>query len=213
MKRVCVVAVHPDDETLGCGGAILKHLMWGDEVSCILVTGGNSNQMETWKKVKNEYGFANVFEFNLSELSLMDMSLNQLIPLFSNTFNKIKPQILYIPNRSDAHSDHKAVYQAISATSKSFRYPYIERLLMCEVMSETDFALPLNENVFIPNYFIDISEVYPRKEKILEYYQSELLPYPLTRSVNSIRALNRYRGSQINAEFAESFMLIKEIKR
>lgn len=212
-KRICVIAVHPDDETLGCGGTILKHLKNGDEVYCILVTKGNKEQGTIWDKVKELYNFTSVIELGFPELDLMDISLNKLIPTISKAFNEIQPQIIYIPNRSDAHSDHKAVFSAVSACTKSFRYPYIEQVLMMEVISETDFALQLPENLFIANYFVDISEHFERKQQILSLYNNEFLPYPQTRNLETMAALNRYRGSQINAEYAEAFMSIKTIMR
>ena len=198
MKRVCIIAVHPDDETLGCGGTILKHQENGDEVHCILITQGNSEQTVIWEQVKKEYNFTSLHELNLPELDLMDLSLNKLIPPISKVFNEIKPQVIYIPNRSDAHSDHKAVF---------------EQVLMMEVISETDFALPLPEGVFIANYYVDITKQFERKQQILNIYESELLPYPQTRNLDTMKALNRYRGSQINAEYAEAFMSLKTIVR
>lgn len=213
MKKVVVISVHPDDETLGCGGTILKHLKNGDEVHCILVTGGNYEQQQTWNKVKTLYNFTSVVELGFPELELMDISLNRLIPPISKVFNEIRPQILYIPNRSDAHSDHKAVFHAVASCTKSFRYPYIEQVLMIEVISETDFSLPLPESVFIANYYVDITDEMSQKNEIIKLYQSEMLPYPMTRNKSTIAALNRYRGSQINAEYAEAFMSIKTIIR
>lgn len=213
MKRVCIIAVHPDDETLGCGGTILKHQENGDEVHCILITQGNSEQTVIWEQVKKEYNFTSLHELNLPELDLMDLSLNKLIPPISKAFNEIKPQVIYIPNRSDAHSDHKAVFAAVSSCTKAFRYPYVEQVLMMEVISETDFALPLPEGVFIVNYYVDITKQFERKQQILNIYESELLPYPQTRNLDTMKALNRYRGSQINAEYAEAFMSLKTIVR
>ena len=84
---------------------------------------------------------------------------------------------------------------------------------MCEVISETDFAPILGENTFSPNYFIDISEVFIKKIEILKMFGSELLPYPMTRNQSAIEALNRYRGTLINAEYAEAFMSIPTIVR
>lgn len=212
-EKVCVIAVHPDDETLGCGGTILKHLRKGDEVHCVFVTGGNENQKSIIQKVSDAYRLTSVVNFDFPELMLQDISLNQLIPQFSSLFFKIEPTILYIPNRSDMHSDHRAVYNAISACTKSFRYPFIKQILMCEVISETDFVLGLPEMMFIPNYYVDISETFEEKLRILELYQSELLPYPMTRNLNTMESLNRYRGSLINSEYAEAFMSIKTIVR
>ena len=213
MKRVIVISVHPDDETLGCGGTILKHLKNGDEVHCILITGGNREQQIVWNRVKEAYNFTSVAELNFPELDLMDISLNKLIPPITKTFNVIKPQIIYMPNRSDAHSDHKAVFNAVASCTKSFRYPYIEQVLMSEVISETDFALPLPESVFIANYFVDITEEMNKKNEIMKLYESEMLPYPQTRNESTMVALNRYRGSQIGVEYAEAFMSLKTIVR
>lgn len=212
-KKICVVAVHPDDETLGCGGTILKYLSQGDEVHCILVTKGNEEQSKIWEKVVEAYQFTSVTGLNLPELELMDISLNELIPPISKAISSIRPQVLIIPNRSDAHSDHKAIFNAVSSCTKAFRYPFLEQVLMMEVISETDFALPLPEGQFIANYFVDITEQYQRKEEIMKIYESELLPYPQTRNISTMQALNRYRGSLINAEYAEAFMNLKTIVR
>jgi hypothetical protein len=84
---------------------------------------------------------------------------------------------------------------------------------MCEVISETDFALPIPENSFIPNHYVDISNTFLKKKEILAYYKEECLPYPYTRNEETMESLNRYRGSLINAEYAEAFMLIKSIER
>lgn len=213
MEKVVAVAVHPDDETIGCGGTIIKHLNKGDEVHCILVTKGNAEQKLIWDKVKETYHFTSVTELNFPELDLMDKSLNELIPPLSKSISAIQPQTIIIPNRSDAHSDHKAIFNAVASCTKAFRYPFIEKVLMMEVISETDFALPLPEGQFIANYYVDISEEFEKKQEILKIYEGELLPYPQTRNLNTMQALNRYRGSQINAEYAEAFMNLKTIVR
>ena len=213
MKKIVVISVHPDDETLGCGGTIIKHLNKGDEVYCILVTKGNSEQKAIWNKVKEAYQFTSVTELDFPELDLMDKSLNELIPPLSKAIATIQPQTIIIPNRSDAHSDHKAIFNAVASCTKAFRYPFIEQVLMMEVISETDFALPLPEGQFIANYYVDITKEFEKKQEILKIYESELLPYPQTRNLNTMQALNRYRGSQINAEYAEAFMNLKTIVR
>lgn len=212
-KKICVIAVHPDDETLGCGGTILKFLEQGDEVHCILITKGNQEQAKIWEKVAETYQFTSVTELNFHELKLMDISLNELIPPMSKAISSIEPQVLIIPNRSDAHSDHKAIFNAVASCTKAFRYPFIEQVLMMEVISETDFALPLPEGQFVANYYVDITNQYQQKEEILRFYENELLPYPQTRNLSTMQALNRYRGSQINAEYAEAFMNLKTIVR
>lgn len=211
MKKVLVVSVHPDDETLGCGGAILKHKEKGDKIYCIHVTNGNEYQQSIVDKIDSMFDFDEIVFFNLPELDLDDLSLNKLIPKFTKVFNRIKPEVLYIPNRSDVHSDHRKVFEALISSSKSFRFPFIKKILMCEIISETDFAPPLMENAFIPNCFSDITNYFEKKLEIIRIFEKELLDKPYTRSYFAIEALSKYRGSQINVKYAEAFMLIKEI--
>jgi len=213
MSKELVISVHPDDETLGCGGTILKHIISNNEVHCLFVTSGNDNQKQIIKKVSELYGFKSNICLGLSELILADMSLSDIIPRISSVIQQIEPETLYIPNRSDIHSDHRAIYNAVAVCTKSFRYPYVKKILMSEVISETDFSPALLENAFLPNYFIDITETFSKKIEILQLYESELLPYPQTRNTNAMKALNRYRGSLINSEYAEAFMSLKIIER
>ena len=213
MKKVCVIAVHPDDETLGCGGTILKHLKRGDEVHCVFVTDGDETQGVLIDQLAKHYGFTSVTRLGMPELKLADMSLNELVPALAGVMKKIAPNVLYIPNRSDAHSDHRAVFEALIACTKAFRFPFIEQILMCEVISETDFNLNLSEQVFNPNYFVDITDQWVYKKQAMKIFADQLLPYPQTRNVSTMEALNRYRGSLINTEYAEAFMALKIIVR
>ncbi|GHU19748.1 GlcNAc-PI de-N-acetylase [Spirochaetia bacterium] len=210
-KKILVIAVHPDDETLGCGGTLFKHKDSGDEIYCVYVTNGSKIQEPMISELSNVYGFKETMQLSFDEIKLADISLITIIEKLSSAINRIQPNYMYIPNRSDAHSDHRRVFEALIACTKTFRYPFIKRILMCEVISETDFVPALPENVFIPNVFVDISDFWEKKTKAIHIFESELLSAPFTRSINAIDALSRYRGSQINACYAEAFMLVKEV--
>lgn len=212
MKKVTVISVHPDDETLGCGGTLFKHKACGDSINCIFVTSGNADQRKMIAALEACYGFDTTICLDLSEITLADMPLGSIIGPLSQALNRLRPEILYIPNRSDVHSDHRKVFEALMACTKAFRYPYIEQILMCEVISETDFAPALTENAFVPNVYVDISFHMQQKREAIAIFQSELMEEPYTRSLSAIEALSRYRGSQINALHAESFMLLKMIR-
>lgn len=212
INKVLIISVHPDDETIGCGGTILKHKKDGDEVYCMHITEGNNHQKETILELKTRFNFNESFSLKFPEVILDDISLSKIIPPISNILQEVKPNIIYLPNRSDPHSDHRRVFDACQACIKSFRYPFLRKVMMMEVISETDFAPALPENQFIPNVFVDISEFFSTKLSILMLFESELLSPPFTRSLETMEAYNRYRGSQINAKYAECFMLIKEIR-
>ena len=211
-KKILCVAVHPDDETLGCGGTLLRHMEDGDSVECLFITDGNSSQQAVIDQVSEQYGFDRTHRLGLPDARLDEETGAVLVSSIAKVFQHVQPQVIYIPNRSDAHSDHRCIYQAIAACTKPFRFPYIKEVLMMEVMSETDCIPALPETAFIPNVFVDVSKQMARKVEILQSYQSEVMDYPYIRSSDSIRALSRYRGAQINVEFAEAFMMLKSIR-
>lgn len=210
-NKLLVISVHPDDETLGCGGTLLKYKDAGDEIYCVYVTDGNRHQAEAIPKLQELYRFTKAFRLGLPEITLEDISLSHIIPLVSGAITDARPTMVLLPNRSDPHSDHRRAFDACQACIKTFRYPYIKKVMMCEIQSETDFSPALPENMFIPTVYVDISTFIEEKMDILRVFDSELLDYPATRSRDSIRAHHRYRGSQANCEYAESFMLLKEI--
>lgn len=211
MKKVLVVAVHPDDETLGCGGTILKHISEGDEVSCVFVTSGNNNQKTIVDKVAKTYGFNSIHLLHIQELTLTDESLNSIITLLGNVIKKVKPNILYIPNRSDVHSDHRITFEACLPFTKQFRYPFIKEVYMMEVPSETEFAPSLLSLAFIPNTFVDITAYMDKKMEIMSLYDSEIMDEVYPRSNSSIEAMSRFKGSRIGVKYAEAFVQLMRI--
>jgi LmbE family N-acetylglucosaminyl deacetylase len=223
MKKVIVISAHPDDETLGVGGTLLKHRESGDELYWIIVTGISESagfaktRVESRRveidKVEGKYRFIKTFKLDYPTMSLSSGDLTTLIPSISKIFNEIKPEIIYTMNRSDAHSDHRIIFNAVISCTKSFRYPYVKQVLMYECLSETEFAAALPENVFIPNYYVDISPFIEQKLNIMEIFESELGLHPFPRSLENIRALAHYRGATVGVQFAEAFQLLKFIDK
>tara|TARA_B100001057_G_scaffold184276_1_gene184987 strand:+ start:540 stop:1211 length:672 start_codon:yes stop_codon:yes gene_type:complete len=223
MKKILIVAAHPDDETLGVGGTILKHKENGDHVSWLIVTniikeyGYNKLQIKSRKKeidlVAKKYNFDNVFKLEIPTSTLSTSSLFKLIPSISKIFNDLKPEVIYTMNRSDAHSDHRVIFDAIMSCTKSFRYPHVKSVLMYECLSETEFAPSLNEKVFQPNYFVDISKYLEKKLEIMRIYKSELGEHPFPRSLKNIKALATFRGASVGVKYSEAFQLIKYIDK
>jgi len=221
--KVLVVSAHPDDEILGCGGTLLKHKQAGDEIAWIIITNIFEHQgfekdriksrQEEISTVQKEVGFADVFKLDYPTMNLTDESLIRLIPQIGKIFNDFQPEVIYILNRSDAHSDHLITFKAVMACTKSFRHQYIKRVLMYECISETEFGSALPENVFIPNYFVNISDFMDRKLEIMKIYESELGEHPFPRSIENIKALAHFRGASVGVNYAESFQLLKYIDK
>ena len=223
MKRVIVISAHPDDEILGVGGTLLKHKKSGDNLAWIIITGISETQGFSKERVKSRefeiqrvsdsIGFSKVFRLNYPTMSLNPQIVNEIIPKISSIFNEFEPEVIYVLNRSDVHSDHRYTFDAISACTKSFRYPFIKKVLMYECLSETEFAPILPEKVFQPNYFVDISDFFKKKIEIMQIYSSELGEHPFPRSNRNIEALAVHRGAIVGVEYAEAFQVIKYIDK
>jgi LmbE family N-acetylglucosaminyl deacetylase len=222
MKKILVISAHPDDETLGAGGTLLKHKKQGDELYWLVVTNVFEHQGFSKERIKSRqdeirkvsafYGFAKTFLLDYPTMTITSETLLDMIPKISNVFKVVEPEVIYTLNRSDAHSDHRYLSDAVMACTKSFRYPYLKKVLMYECISETEFAPAFPEKVFIPNYFVDITEYIESKLEIMRIYESELGQPPFPRSEENIRALARFRGSSVGCHFAEAFQVVKIIE-
>jgi len=194
----------------------------GDQLYWLIVTNISEEQGFSKERVESRqieieevgslFGFEKVFKFDLPTMSLTSETMISLIPRISQVFLEVEPEIVYTLNRSDAHSDHRYLSQAVMACTKSFRYPFIKKVLMYECISETEFAPAFAENAFIPNYFIDISKYIEKKIEIMRVFESELSVPPFPRSEENIKALARFRGSIAGCHFAEAFQAVKVIE-
>ncbi|EIJ44062.1 putative LmbE-like protein [Beggiatoa alba B18LD] len=222
-RKVIVIAPHPDDETLGMGGTLLRHRAEGDDIYWLIITNistqqgfsserVNSRQAEI-AQVAEAFGFTETIKLDFPTMSLTDNDWQALIKAIVQVFLRIQPDTIYLPNRSDAHSDHRIIFDATMACTKTFRYPFIQRIFMYETVSETDFAPALPEKVFIANYFVDITAFFAQKIAIMQIYASELAPPPFPRSIENISAWATVRGAMAGVLHAEAFQIVKWIEK
>jgi len=221
MRKVLVLAVHPDDETLGCAGTLLKHKAAGDQLHWVIATTMTQStnfskediraRKEEIKRVASMYGFKTVTNLMLPTTKVDRFPLNKLVGKISKIFKDIKPDTVYLPFMNDAHSDHRKIFDAANSVTKVFRNSFIKRVYMMETPSETEYAPALKEFIFVPNYFVDISDYIRKKVEILKVYKSELGKVPFPRSIRNIKSLAISRGTQAGCNYAEAFMLLKEI--
>jgi N-acetylglucosamine malate deacetylase 1 len=217
IRDILVVAVHPDDETLGCGGVILKHKADGDRIHWMICT--NIDKGHKYYKTREKeinivggmYEFDSVHNLEVGTMRVDRYSMSELVGKISKVMNEVRPNIVYLPFKGDIHSDHRKIFEASYSCTKSFRYPFIEKIYMMEVLSETEFTPGAKEGSFIPNTFVDVSKYMDKKIEIMKVYESEIAEHPFPRSERNIRALATYRGATSNCDYAESFILIKEI--
>ncbi len=222
MSIVLAIAPHPDDETLGCGGALLRHKAEGDIIHWLIVTdmteaaGFSASAMKTREReiatVAKAYGFASVTRLGFPATRLDTLPTADIVAAIGKALNNIQPEVVYVPFSGDVHSDHRITFGAVAACGKWFRYPSIKRLIACEIPSETDFGLDPGRQPFRPNLFVDVAKWLDDKIRIMESFKGEMDAFPFPRSAEAIRALARHRGSQCGSDAAEAFMLLKETR-
>lgn len=221
MNTVLTIAVHPDDETLGCGGTLLRHKKSGDAINWLIVTAMKAScgyepaaisaRNKEIQKVYRSYGFDSVHQLNFATKGLDREPISELIAAIGKVIQAVRPSIIYLPFKDDVHTDHQMVFKAAYSCTKTFRYPFLKRILMMETISETEFAPPLSGWVFAPNVFVDVTNHFHKKIETMKIYRSELGRHPFPRNVENIESLAKLRGASAGCRFAEAFMLLKEI--
>jgi LmbE family N-acetylglucosaminyl deacetylase len=219
-ENFLIVAPHPDDEILGCGGIIKKYSQSGHLVYILIVTRGNSRlyQEEKIRNVRNEAREAHKY-LGVKETIFLDFPAPDLdtIPgaeISSAIFKVIsdfKINTVFLPHHGDLHHDHKAVFNSGLVASRPCNGNQVKRIFSYETLSETEWAVPTCNEVFIPTYFVDISDVIQFKLDALQCYKSQLREFPNPRSLRSVESLASLRGSTVGLSFAEAFMTIRII--
>ena len=219
--EVLVISAHPDDETLGCGGTLLKHRESGDRISWVVATVCHEPQ---WSRDLIERKAAEVdrvaaayaarlFKLGFPNAQLDTIGTHELMTPIERVIEEVRPKVVYLLHAGDIHTDHLALSTAVMSVLKPFYMARrgISRILGYETLSSTDAAPQRGERVFMPNVYSDITPYLERKIEIMGLYESEIHAEPMPRSRSAIRALARFRGSTVSTEYAEAFMMIREV--
>lgn len=222
-RSVLVVASHPDDEVLGCGGSIAKHSAQGDSVAVLFMADGvaarnpvASSQATVGRRRAAESACSLLGATDLTFLPYPDNQLDQ-VPLLQlaqeieKVVSRLQPEIVYTHHSSDVNVDHRRTHDAvITACRPQPGYP-VRRLLFFEVVSSTEWRPPSSLPPFAPQWFSDVSEYLQLKLEALEAYAEEMRAYPHSRSIEAVEHLARWRGATVGVTAAEAFELGREI--
>ena len=223
MKKILVIAPHPDDETLGCGGTLLRHVAEKDEIFWLVISETHEPQWsaETIQIKSDEvaavaeaYGMQDYFKLGLPAIRLDTLPLADMIGRIKAVIANIRPEVVYLVHGGDVNSDHSMVFDATMSVLKTFymRQCGVQRILSYEALSSTEAAPPQPHRAFVPNVYHDITPYLERKLEIMGLYKSEAHLDPMPRGLSAIRALARYRGASIAVDYAEAFMLVREVR-
>ncbi len=224
--NVLVIAPHPDDETLGCGGVMARFADEGQDVYVGLVTGNGPGRHPLYpadgfvgvqaelQQACELLGVKDILKADLPTVLCADLPRHELNRAVIALIEEVRPEILFVPFPLDLHGDHRAIFHAASVAWR----PYLPlgrsiREVFCyEVPSETHLNIPYVEQGFLPHTFFDISAQIERKIAAFECFRSQIQKWPLPRSPRGIRAMAEYRGAQIGAEAAEAFVCVRSLR-
>jgi N-acetylglucosamine malate deacetylase 1 len=220
MGNLLVISTHPDDETLGMGGTLLKMRAKGEALYWMIATSAHcphwSEQAVHMKEVEisavaRAYGFQHTFRLGFPAAFLDTQHRQDLMNSIRQGVEEVKPEEVFLMFGRDIHSDHQLTFDCALAVMKPFRYPFIRKIGCYETLSSTEVAPPLPGNSFIPNAYCEMSATLEEKIRIMQLYRSEAQEFPNPRCAESIRALARFRGGAVGVPYAESFMILREI--
>lgn len=220
MKKILVVAPHADDEILGVGGTMARNIEEGNEVYVCIVTHGEKPLFsdEVVAKIREEtiaahkfLGITNTFFLEFPAVMLEQIPRYQLNDKIMRVIHEVQPDEVYIPHAGDMQKDHQIVSEAAMVAVRPKYAHKISAVYAYETLSETEWNIPNTTNAFIPTVYRDISRFLEIKKQALSFFATQIEPFPNPRSVGAIEALARYRGSTIEVEGAEAFVLIRQI--
>ena len=226
-QKILVVAAHPDDEVLGCGGTIARHADAGDQVQLLIVAeGATSRQQQRDRGEATEelsalaqaaqqagwiLGAQGVELLDLPDNRLDSLDRLDLIKQIEERIERHQPQVVYVHHAGDVNVDHRRLHEAVVTACRPSPGHPVRRLLSYEVASSTEWQPPGSAPAFQPNWFVDISAQWPRKREALAAYASEMRPWPHARSIEAVEHLACWRGAQVGVEAAEAFYLLRQL--
>lgn len=215
-EKVCIIAPHPDDEVLGLGGTISKLVKYGIEVNLLVISGHLPPlyKKESFEITKKEclasakiLGLNNVEFSEIPATYIHNEPISKLNGIIQSFIVKNKANTVFIPF-PDRHLDHKLIFEACMVCTRPTGAFWPKLVLSYETLSETDWNAPYIEPIFIPEWFIDITNYFNNKILALKCYESQI-NHNISRGIDAVEALARYRGSQNGFNYAEGFKLIR----
>lgn len=220
-NKVLVVAAHTDDEALGCGGTIAKHVAQGDTVYAVFLADGVTSRVGSSKaelelrnaaaaKAHSILGIKLSFMLGFPDNRMDAVPLLDIVQKLETVIQEVKPNIIYTHHHGDLNIDHRITHQAVITACRPTPGSSVKEIYAFEVLSATEWNTP-GVVPFVPNVFIDISEHLEKKMNALVAYEQEMREAPHARSVANAKRLAALRGSTVGLNSAEAMVAIRVI--
>lgn len=220
-KNTLIIAPHPDDEILGCGGTIGKICASGTKVFVLVATRGKKEMypeeriLNVRNEAKNAHKILGVSETIFLDFPAPDLDMVSMAEISGEIHKIIEDyniSTIYLPHHGDIHHDHKVIFQAGLVAARPVGGNSVKKIFSYETLSETEWATPNGEDAFIPTRFVNITDFFALKLNAMKCFKSQLRDFPNPRSLKGIEVLANLRGSTVGFYYAEAFMTIRVIE-
>lgn len=216
-RRVLVIAAHPDDELLGCGGTVALHADNGDAVTSVVVCEGESlryagreiGQSRHMQEAAAILGVSDVRSLGFPDQKLDTFTLTEVIAPLEEIVREVRPEVVYCQFGGDINRDHELLFKAVLVATRPTE-DFIEAIYAFDTASSTEWAYPRS---FAPDTWVDISSTLQRKLDAMSRYESEVRPYPHPRSLRALEHRARAWGNINCLDAAEPFQTVRRIVR
>lgn len=226
--NILVIAAHPDDEILGCGGTAARFAMEGNAVYTLILgegitsRGEKRNRRQNKKEIKklknhivaanNIIGTKDTFAWNFPDNRFDTVALLDIVKIIEKIKRSINPHIVFTHHHGDLNIDHQITFKAVMAAFRPIKGETVREIYSFEVPSSTEWNAPLSATYFMPNCFVDITETLKLKIKALKEYKSEIRKFPHPRSAEAIKTIAERWGIQVGLKAAEAFEAVRIIR-
>ena len=225
--RVLVIAAHPDDEVLGCGGTIARLAQEGYDVYIAILGEGITSRYQQReeadqalvealharsREVAELLGARDLFLYNLPDNRFDTVPLLDVIKIIEELIERLQPQVIYTHHGGDLNIDHVVVHRAVLTATRPVAGCPVKEIYAYEVSSSTEWAFGQFQTGFQPNVFVDISATLETKVQAIALYESEARPFPHPRSPEALRAIAQRWASVAGLHSAEAFELVRSTR-
>ncbi len=224
---VLIIAAHPDDEVLGCGGTIARLAQEGNNVFIAIMGEGITSRYQQReqvdvalveslqarsRQVAKMLGAKDIFIQNLPDNRFDTVPILDVVKVIEDLVARLTPEVIYTHHGGDLNIDHVVTHRAVLTATRPVRGCPVREVYVFEVPSSTEWAFQQFSPTFQPNTFVDITATLEMKVQAMSLYESEARDFPHPRSPKALRTMAHWRGSLVGCEAAEAFELIRAIK-
>ncbi|MBP62391.1 MAG: GlcNAc-PI de-N-acetylase [Planctomycetaceae bacterium] len=221
-----VIAAHPDDEVLGCGGTMARLSAEGEDVYIAILGEGITSRYDDRASADKEaiaalhqrsrkaaelVGAKDLFMYSLPDNRFDSRPLLEVVKTIEELVERLQPGTVYTQHGGDLNIDHVVTYRATLTATRPMAGICVRRVYSYEVASSTEWAFQQFAPAFHPQKFVDISETLETKIEAMQTYASEARPFPHPRSPESLRAIATRWGTQVGLAAAEAFCVVRDI--